>query len=182
MPNKNEKTTSQILVKIALGTFLFLSGILLTYLTFMLWPTLEAGRSSETASWVCKTSTLFGSIDVLIKGETCLILLVILASCLGSFVHIATSFVYRVGNKTFQIQWVYWYVLRLLIGVALALVFYFVLRGGLLTTTGGSQSVNPFGVAGVAGLVGLFSNQATMKLKEVFDTIFKASPKDEGDE
>ena len=165
----NEKLT--LIVKILLGIFLFLCGTVFTYLIFALWPTLET--SGEIQNWVCKSRLFGGLFKVRVSGEACLILLVILSSCLGGFVYIASSFVYHVGNKTFTTHWVFWYVIRLFIGIALALIFYFVLRGGLLTTTGSSQFINPFGIAGVGGLVGLFSKQATEKLKEVFDTVFQ---------
>jgi hypothetical protein len=65
--------------------------------------------------------------------------------------------------------------------MALALVFYFVIRGGFLTTSGGAKDINPYGIAALAGLVGMFSKQATDKLSEVFSTLFRSAP-GEGDE
>lgn len=64
--------------------------------------------------------------------------------------------------------------------MSLALVFYFVIRGGFLSTTGGAQDINPYGIAALAGLVGMFSKQATDKLSEVFGTLFRSAP-GEGD-
>jgi len=57
-------------------------------------------------------------------------------------------------------------------GAALAVIVYLALRGGFLPTAppGG---VNPFGFVAMAGLVGLFSKQATQKLDEVFTTLFR---------
>ena len=65
--------------------------------------------------------------------------------------------------------------------MALALVFYFVIRGGFLTTSGGAKDINPYGIAALAGLVGMFSKQATDKLSEVFGTLFRAAA-GEGDD
>lgn len=65
--------------------------------------------------------------------------------------------------------------------MSLALVFYFVIRGGFLTTSGGAKDINPYGIAALAGLVGMFSKQATDKLSEVFGTLFRAAA-GEGDE
>jgi len=104
-----------------------------------------------------------------------LILLVILAGILGSFVHGATSLADYIGNDNFNKNWTWFYLLRPTIGMALALVFYFVIRGGFLTTSGGARDINPYGIAALAGLVGMFSKQATDKLSEVFSTLFKAS-------
>jgi hypothetical protein len=65
--------------------------------------------------------------------------------------------------------------------MALALVFYFVIRGGFLTTSSGAKDINPYGIAALAGLVGMFSKQATDKLGEVFSTLFR-SLEGEGDD
>jgi len=59
------------------------------------------------------------------------------------------------------------------IWAALATVFYFVLRAGFFSGDATNSSVNVYGIAAVAGFVGLFSRQATDKLREVFDTLFK---------
>ena len=112
--------------------------------------------------------------------EERLLLLVIIAGALGSFIHASTSFADYVGNKDFAASWTWWYVLRPLVGISLALVIYFVIRGGLLLlVTGGgateAKDVNPFGVAALTCLAGMFSKQATDKLNEVFSTIFKAA-------
>jgi hypothetical protein len=110
-----------------------------------------------------------------------LILLVIVAGILGSFVHGATSLADYIGNDNFHKNWTWFYLLRPPIGMALALVFYFVIRGGFLTTSGGAQDINPYGIAALAGLVGMFSKQATDKLSEVFSTLFRAA-EGEGDD
>jgi hypothetical protein len=113
--------------------------------------------------------------------ETRLILLVLLAGAIGSYVHAASSFVDYLGNRTLISSWVWWYLLRPFIGMMLALIFYFVFRGGFITAgvnQGGDAAasfINPFGVAAVAGLVGMFSKVAADKLNEVFQTLFKSS-------
>jgi hypothetical protein len=71
----------------------------------------------------------------------------------------------------------WWYVLRIPIGVALAFIVYFAIRGGLLSASALSVSdINPFGLAALAALVGLFSKQATDKLEETFKTMFRTAP------
>lgn len=66
-------------------------------------------------------------------------------------------------------------------GMALALIFYFVIRGGLLSTGVQPNETSPFGIAAVAGLVGMFSKQTTDKLRELFDNLFKTE-KGKGDD
>jgi hypothetical protein len=55
--------------------------------------------------------------------------------------------------------------------MTLGLLFYLIVRAGLVTSSG-ANAVNPFGVAAIAGLAGLFSKQAVDKLREVFEQAF----------
>jgi len=111
------------------------------------------------------------------------ILLVLAIGALGSCIHAMTSLVDYVGNKTFVRSWTLWYVLRPFIGMALALVFYFVVRAGFITAqaTNEPTAVNPFGIATLAALAGMFTKQATDKLNEVFKTFFRTA-QGEGDD
>lgn len=178
-PNEGEiAKNNELLWTILIGVFLFLAGIMFAIFTYQLWP--ELVTTEKSSYYKIDSYILWGLFHVKITGELCLILLVILSSCLGSYVHVTTSFVNYVGNKSFKTSWIWWYILRILIGIALALIFYFTLRGGLLTSQSTDQFINPFGIAGISGIVGLFSRQATEKLREVFDTLF--SVKDQGAE
>jgi hypothetical protein len=110
--------------------------------------------------------------------EVRLLLLVLLAGAIGSYIHASSSFVDYLGNRTLISSWVWWYLLRPFIGMMLALLFYFVFRGGFITAgvnQGGEAAasfINPFGIAAMAGLVGMFSKVAADKLNEVFLTLF----------
>jgi hypothetical protein len=126
------------------------------------------------------TITLFGSaLRFAPSAEVRLIVLVLVSAALGSYIHAATSFADFVGNRRISSSWVWWYVLRMFIGASLALIFYFALRGGLLTAGTGASNISPFGVTAVAAMVGLFSKQATDKLSEVFDTLFRSNKPEE---
>ncbi len=70
---------------------------------------------------------------------------------------------------------------RPIYGALLALIFYFLVRGGLIAFSGGSMGIPDkypdldlmrASTAGVSGLVGMFSEQAMNKLKEFFDSLF----------
>jgi hypothetical protein len=114
--------------------------------------------------------------------ETRLLLLVLLVGAIGSYVHSTSSIVDYLGNRTFISSWVWWYLLRPFIGMMLALIFYFVFRGGFITSgvnPSGEEAarfINPFGIAALAGLVGMFSKVASDKLNEVFTTLFRPAP------
>lgn len=123
----------------------------------------------------------FGTVTVLkfplkitlgpLSDDQGLILLAILAGALGSYLHAAQSFAAYVGNRTAKRSWVWWYLLRAPIGASLGVLFYFVVRAGL--TTGVTDAVSAYGVVAFSALAGMFSKQATDKLAEVFDTLFK---------
>ena len=100
------------------------------------------------------------------------------AGALGSYIHLATSFVDYAGKRTLLQSWGWWYFLRPSIGAALALVVYFVLRAGLISGSGeaATANLNPYGVASVSALAGMFSKQATEKLREVFENICATKP------
>ncbi|PJG53196.1 hypothetical protein CVM73_21375 [Bradyrhizobium forestalis] len=109
---------------------------------------------------------------------------VMVAGALGSLTHTMTSFGDYVGNRQLSTNWLWFMILRVPIGMTLAVLFYFIVRGGLLLPTlsappaGGSAptnstlQLNPYGMAAFAALAGMFSKQATDKLAAVFDAVF----------
>jgi hypothetical protein len=155
-----------------LGLAFVASAVLMIYLLLALWP--ERVVEGTKGSWD-KDAAVFW-IHFSLRFELRLFLLVIVASALGSFVHAATSFASYIGNRRLMTSWLWWYLLRMPIGVVLALLFYVVLRGGLMTVGEASDALSPFGVAAVSGLVGMFSKQASDKLRELFDNLFRTAP------
>lgn len=164
-----------------------------------------------------------------ITDEQRLILLVALCGALGAFIHMTTSFTDYLGSRKLESSWIAWYLMRPLVGATLALSFYFLLRGGLVSVNASAPTdymetrdsityvykdtskgqlngqifksnsnavkgfekiaeekmprkpfnlpVNPFGVAAIAILSGLFSRQAVDKLKDIFENIFTTKDK-----
>lgn len=110
-----------------------------------------------------------------ITKEVQLLLLAIFAGALGSYFHALKSLADFIGNRTVISSWFWWYITRPFLGMALALVFYAVLRGGfVIGSPADAMVVNPFGVLALSALVGMFSDKAAQKLAEVFDVLFKA--------
>jgi hypothetical protein len=164
-----------------LGVYLVVLALALATLLIELWPVIESIQNAETTPAPQDVSFFWGLIDASVSPDTAYLLLVIIVSALGSYVHATTSFVTFVGNRDLATSWIWWYVLRTFIGIALALLFYFALRGGFFAQQTSATQVNPYGVAALAGLTGLFSKQATDKLKEIFDTLFRTE-KGQGDD
>jgi hypothetical protein len=157
---------------LSLGLGLIALGVVALYALIALWPAVEAATSEDGGS--ASVTVLW--FDGRPSSEVALLLLVTFASALGSSLHAAISFTDYVGNQRLARSWVWWYVLRTFVGVALAVLFYFALRGGLFNANTPTDVINPFGIAALAGLVGLFSKQATDKLRELFDTMFRTAP------
>ena len=109
-----------------------------------------------------------------------LLLISLWFGALGSLLHAGSSFVSFVGNRQLVASWLPWYIVRPLLGAGLAAVSYVVARAGLATTGGVPLAdVSHFTVAAAAALVGLFTDRATLKLRDVFDALF---PRRVGDE
>lgn len=149
------------------GVLLIAIGLSLFSALIELWPAVDDGGAAPG-----EVGLFWGLLDVDVTEPTALILLAVLMGALGGFVHAATSFGSYAGNRNFKMSWIWWYWLRLPIGAALALGFYFVIRGGLIGVNGTTE-INPYGIAAFTFVTGLFSKQATDKLEELFDTLFK---------
>ena len=116
-----------------------------------------------------------------ITRDTQLLLLAIFAGALGSIFHALKSLGDFIGNRTVIASWYWWYIMRPFLGVALALIFYAVLRGGFVVgSPADAKVVNPFGVLAIGALVGMFADKAAQKLAEVFDVVFRAADQRSG--
>ncbi len=144
--------------RVLIGAYLMIGSVILAGFVVVLWPLTGQDEADR---------------------EVGLILIVLLTGALGASVHATTSFATFVGNRTLKGSWMWWYTLRPVIGAALAVIFYFVIQGGLLSLVGDTEKVNAYALAAIAGLVGMFSKQATDKLRDLFDNLFKT---DKGDE
>lgn len=109
---------------ITLTTLFGVSAVLLFYIIICIWP---SGYVSSKDPF-----KLFGTIYT-ITAEHRFLLLMILGGALGANVHLIISFTAFVGNRTFVTTWIPWYLLRPVIGAGMAMFFYMLLRGGILT-------------------------------------------------
>lgn len=172
---ENNRQQSLNRARAILGTFYLVLPFILIYLLFKIFP------PNPWGDWYSQPIYFFGKVVVVWTTlEERLILLVVAAGALGSYIHSATSYADFRGNRQFGPSWLLWYLLRPFIGLSLALVVYFAIRGGLLSVvlSGGeandASKINPFGIAAISGLTGMFSKQAADKLAEVFSTLFKS--------
>jgi len=91
---------------------------------------------------------------------------------LGASLHGIASLSSHIAKRDFDSSWTMWYLTNPAVGAALAAVFLVVLQAGLGTQGSATAPINPYGVAAIATLSGLFSRHALEKLKEIFDVAF----------
>lgn len=155
-------------VGIALITvYLILVSILLLYSLVQFWP--PAAPAAGSAPTPSPVAFLFWTFSV--SDEVRLIFIVAMAGALGSLVHALRSLYWYVGNRELVFSWLVKYILLPFVGSTLGLVFYFVIRGGFFSPEATIEQTSPFGFAGLGALVGMFSEQAVLKLKEVAETL-----------
>lgn len=112
-----------------------------------------------------------------IWDEQRLLMIVILAGALGSLLHALRSVSWYFGNRALVRSWIPFYMMLPFAGAVLAFLFYVVIRGGFFSPASTFKDTSPFGFAAFAAVVGMFSTQAVLKLKEVAETLLsKPSP------
>ena len=104
------------------------------------------------------------------------ILLACFAGIAGSFLQAAQSLTSFIGNKSFVVSWMAWYLLKPWIGAVLGIVLYVVMRAGIISSV---DAADPYGVLALGFFGGWFSKAATDKLNEVFSTLFSTSKDEE---
>lgn len=144
---------------------------------YALWPrevllTTADALTRHTVGWESSVHLFRGFIQVSVSPDVRLLLLVIFAGGLGSCVHATTTLADYLGNRRLAVNWLWWFLLRPIVGMVLAIIFYFVIRGGLISTSSTALNVNIFGITALSGLVGMFSQQAMNKLNVVFSALF----------
>jgi hypothetical protein len=159
-----------------MGFSSFLIAIILFYLLITTWPVLAPGGTAF------RPVNIFGWSHYL-SPDRQMMFAVMIAGAIGGLTHTMKSFGDYVGNRELSKNWVWFLILRLPIGTAIALFFYCVIRGGILLPIIQGQphlanpsetalQINPFAMVAFGALAGMFSRQATDKLAAVFDALF----------
>jgi hypothetical protein len=133
----------------------------------------EVLSPNPTITWLSAGSGSGGSGTA--SAEMRNLLVTIFAAGVGSMITTILGYLKHASERRdFMLSFVPWYFARPLIGILLGVVFYFVLKGGLLVTVGTAtaSNINVYGLGALAALVGLFSKNAVEKLRDVFGTLF----------
>lgn len=100
--------------------------------------------------------------------------LVMATGALGAYIHVGRSVGAYIGNDALIRSWLYWYLLRIPIGAALALIVYFLMLSLESDTESARHLSTQFKMVGVAALAGLFSDGTIKKLNDWFNMLFRA--------
>ena len=154
------------------GAALMLTMLLLTTQLIAIWEAVVAAASTaDPAPAIPRTALLFGLAHETFSTDVVLVVMVLIVGALGAMVGATRRFLYFAGRDELTRRDEWSYLMRPLQGAILALIVYFTLRGGYLGQDP-SVPLNPYGVAGLSALVGLFTRHAVSKLTEIFDTMF----------
>jgi hypothetical protein len=111
--------------------------------------------------------------------EVKLVLIATLFGVMGASVQGVSSLVVWNSRGKLEEGWGSWYLARPLLGSALAVITYLVIRVGLIPSPSGALVINDFGVGAIGALVGLMADEMAQKLRDVFDSLFGLRKPDE---
>ena len=103
-----------------------------------------------------------------------LTILAALCGALGAVLHGLGSLVAFAGNGSFVGSWALWYLAQPFRGAMLASGSFWLTQGNLLSVSQGSTT-SPMAMMGLTFLVGLFSDPAIEKLRELFLVLFRTA-------
>ena len=135
------------------------------------------GRKVDSGSIASKPKERPAALELpkIIAFTTLLLLLVAVGGFMGAMIHVANSFIRYVGADQYVNNWLLWYVVKPFVGTAVALIGYLAFEGKMV----GNEDVthiNLYRVLALAILTGMFTDTATDKLKQIFETIFTPRP------
>lgn len=105
------------------------------------------------------------------RQANALFLAVLATGMIGGAVYSLRAHTVHIAVGNYQASWWQWNVTRPFLSGALAILFFFLVRAGFVEN-GQASSLRPEGFIAIAGLVGLFTDQAWSKIRQVADAMF----------
>ncbi|OJW85056.1 MAG: hypothetical protein BGO69_01705 [Bacteroidetes bacterium 46-16] len=112
------------LTRVLLTLLFSLFAIMLFCVLYAIWPRADGQTTVQLQ--------FFGH-QYGISQEQQYFLLMLFGGALGATLQVIISFTAFIGNKAFVPSWIPWYCLRPLVGGGLAVIFYLLIRGGLMS-------------------------------------------------
>ena len=151
--------THEWLVATVVGVWLAAIGVASLAAAMWLWAVADRATSANDAvHWVGP--------DFTATAATSSLALAAVGGVAGSFVHAGSLFAARVGRRTFEASYFWWYLLRPLESALVAIVFVVAVRSGLLVLGAGNQDNGTVVLAFLSGaLAGLFTDRVMQRLR-----------------
>ncbi len=177
----------------AIGGLAFLSALI------NLWPAVDSAASPTAATTAAgaaqaqgvlaaaagaaatthRVALLWGIYVAHFNKSSGLIVLALLMGAIGGYTHALASLLTQIDTHRFYARNGWFYALRPLNGAVLGLLLYFAFRAGFANSSADAStaaSVDPYGIAVVTGLAGLFASQALARLQGIFGLATGAGP------
>jgi len=147
------------------------------YSIWAFWPVSQqaGGSGSQAGAGAVQKLNYFGWRPSL-SHEFLFFVVVALAGGLGGLVHTIRSLSWYVGNRDLRWSWIPFNLMLPVVGALGGTIFYLVLQAGLFSPSASADETSPFGFAAVSVLVGLFSEQALEKLRQIASNLFAERP------
>lgn len=184
----SEPASTQLIV--ALGAYLVGLSVIVMLALPICWRMVEAAIYESGASPPYTTivttlgledffsvnlaKTTDGKMGRVLLPDTIALTMVLLCGMFGGLIHSIRSYYYHVIRGSLRKSQATKYILRPFTGAIIAAVFYFALRAGLGSSADDSALKGNSLVfyCGIAGLVGMFTDQTVAKLKRIAEAIF----------
>ena len=173
--NELNMTRQDLYAAIGAAAYTVAVLVVTTYFFVGVWPSTEQDVALNATT---RQVRFYGTgLHLPIGSETSLVFIMMFAGILGACVFSLFAISHHLGvDRDFDRAWSAWYYLRPLIGGGLGLIFFLLLRGGVLTINAGVNNLNLVGLASVTALVGMFAEHAMHKLQDLADTLFGTAP------
>lgn len=160
-PPSYQLTRREWFVVAVVGCWLGALGMMCLFAVTWAWAIADRATSATDAvHWIGP--------DFTATAATSALVLAAVGGVAGSFVHAGSLFAARVGRRTFEVSYFWWYLLRPIESALVAMVFLAAVRSGLTAlgtqTSGGGTSVLAF-LAGA--LAGLFTDRVMQRLRGI---------------
>jgi hypothetical protein len=160
-PQPYQLTRREWFVAAVVGCWLGALGVMCLLAVAWAWAIADRATSAtDSVHWIGP--------DFTATAATSALVLAAVGGVAGSFVHAGSLFAARVGRRTFEVSYFWWYLLRPIESALVAMVFLAAIRSGLTAlgtnTTGDGASVLAF-LAGA--LAGLFTDRVMQRLRGI---------------
>lgn len=136
---------------------MILTFVLLIIIILILWPQII----SESQSWFSQFSL-----------ELRLLVLVSAGGVLGGALNASSLFIESIKYNRLLRSVFFSALIKVFFALISTLIFYILIREGLLTSTANGTDINPLGILVLSILIGIFSSRAVEKLRDISSALF----------